>query len=82
MGASKKLTQLKLTQLKKQHLPSRQPCNMLPILPILAIAGILVFISTHAALSPPKKKQKSPPDLAVALENVIKAARKEEKKEN
>lgn len=54
---------------------------MLPILPILAIAGVMIFISSHAALFPPKKK-KSPPDLEVALEKVIRAARKEEKKDS
>ncbi|MGB3296726.1 MAG: hypothetical protein WBA76_00545 [Phormidesmis sp.] len=42
-------------------------------LPIIAIAAVFVFISTHAASSPKKEKKKSSADeLVQALEKVIK----------
>lgn len=46
------------------------------LFPIIAIVAVVVFISTHAAVSPPpKKKEKSPSkDLAEALEKVINAS--------
>ncbi|MEO0769944.1 MAG: hypothetical protein AAFY72_11010 [Cyanobacteria bacterium J06649_4] len=48
------------------------------LLPILAIVAVFVFISTHAAVSPPpKKKDKSPSDeLAKAIEKVIQVSSK------
>ncbi|MEL6159787.1 MAG: hypothetical protein AAFQ40_11190 [Cyanobacteria bacterium J06623_5] len=43
------------------------------LFPIIAIVAVFMFISTHAAVSPPKKKKgKSPSeDLAKAIEKVI-----------
>jgi hypothetical protein len=52
---------------------------MPPIFPIIAIVAVFVFISTHAAVSPPPKKEKSKSpssDLAKALEEVIQASSK------
>ncbi len=52
------------------------------IFPIIAIVAVFVFVSTHAAVSPPQKEEKkepensSPSDLAKALEEVIKASSK------
>lgn len=45
-------------------------------LPIIAIVAVVVFISTHAAVSPPPKKKEDSPskDLAEAFEKVINAS--------
>lgn len=43
------------------------------IFPIVAIAAVIVFISTHAAANPKKEKKKSAStELAEAFERVIK----------
>lgn len=45
------------------------------VFPIIAIAAVFVFISTHAASTPKKEKKKSPSaELAQAFEKVIKEA--------
>lgn len=46
------------------------------LFPVLAIAAVFVFISTHAATHPPKKKKKQPPasDLAQAIDKMIQAS--------
>ncbi|MEO1394849.1 MAG: hypothetical protein AAFV90_18245 [Cyanobacteria bacterium J06634_5] len=45
------------------------------LFPIFAIAAVLVFISTHAAVSKPvKKKPKPPSDLAQAIDKMIQAS--------
>jgi hypothetical protein len=49
------------------------------IFPIIAIVAVFVFVSTHAAVSTPPKKEKSkspPSDLAKAIEEVIQASSK------
>ncbi len=49
------------------------------VFPLIAIVAVFVFISTHAAVSPPAKKDKSKSpsdDLAKAIEGVIQASSK------
>ena len=43
------------------------------LLPIFAIFAVFVFISTHAAVTPPKKKKSEPSDLEKAAKEIAKA---------
>ena len=46
---------------------------MPPVFPILFIFAVFLFVSTHAASSPPKKKAKEPSDLEKAAKEIAKA---------